>query len=728
MNQPEIKNWREFFQFHKDRAEYNANAEQIQKIIDPKDNAVTSFSHLVDHPSLVVLSKSLSAKEIQATFYHSNLKPSLLSNNHEHTALSGFGKRACAMKIDAKELFRLTSQKKKVPTFEQIMKCNDVEDIGKLPPAETMTETKLEAHAILSPFLTELLFSEDSFQAVDVLDRFIVGIKFLKTQIAQKEMREDVDQQDLDPTYENMDEGDVANASVPVEDTDETSMEENEVEEEYTFDNSDREYEKSFGRVLQFLWGLVHEESVIKPTRLSPCAKISTEEWLDKVHDAHFKKEVSLPPFMPPTPTAAPPGHDLGLNNAATAIHKLSDIWGRKIDFDEKEKENKEKKKKEKGFDKLSNVQKNTFTLITATVDDSDENVKDLKPTEDMMTILEQTVGIKAQSHLQYEFNKHKHMCDIGLAMCTQMKNGIITSHPSVNDINGISPLFLPDQAVEDRLGSDLALRLEEQLVLGKISDDDLKIITKCKIYFPKNFGEYLHVIRNFHRLIIIVAGSKSIFADKLEILIDHAIEHERCYKDIEREYFHIYASILDHIHRRSQHFIHSAGLGLVSKLKFRKLDFMDLLEEIEDGDYTPSKPKWLRNNKKRDPPPSSHHQEAHNDNSSTSNRKKKKVHVENPKFDADLKCPEAIQYRVLFHPGNRRGVEEVKHEDGSTRCNNWFHRGWCIDTCPFKESHSKKLTANEKSKCKDYLNKLVEKHKKWAENASRRNSRNEGQ
>lgn len=332
----------------------------------------------------------------------------------------------------------------------------------------------------------------------------------------------------------------------------------------------------------------------MKPTRISPCTKVSIKEWLDKIHEAHFRTEVSLSPFLHPAPSTTPPGHDLGLNNAAIEIHKLSDIWGRKIDFDEREKESKEKKKKEKGFEKLSTVHKNTFTLITATINDSDENVGDLEPTEDTLGILEQTVGIQAQSHLQYEFNKHKHMWDFGLAMCTLMKNGIITSHPSVNDINGVSPLLSPDQAVEDHLGSDLSLHLEEQLVLGKISDDDLKIITKCKTYFPKNFGEYLHVIKNFHRLIIVIAGEKSIFAAEIVKLTDHAVEHERCYKDIEQEYFHMYASILDHVHCRSQHFIHSSAAGLISKLKFRKLDFTDLPEEIEDGDYTPTKPKWL--------------------------------------------------------------------------------------------------------------------------------------
>ena len=38
--------------------EYEKNAESIQKIIDPKDQPVTSFTHLMDHPTLIAWTKS----------------------------------------------------------------------------------------------------------------------------------------------------------------------------------------------------------------------------------------------------------------------------------------------------------------------------------------------------------------------------------------------------------------------------------------------------------------------------------------------------------------------------------------------------------------------------------------------------------------------------------------------------------------------------------------------
>ena len=121
--------WKEFIQTHKDQEEYEKNAESIQKIIDPKDQPVTSFTHLMDHPTLVVLTKSPIEDEVQATFFHSKVKASLLSAEHDYLALSGSGKRACAMRIDMKEMFRTSSSKKKIPSFKELIDCADIEEI-----------------------------------------------------------------------------------------------------------------------------------------------------------------------------------------------------------------------------------------------------------------------------------------------------------------------------------------------------------------------------------------------------------------------------------------------------------------------------------------------------------------------------------------------------------------------------------------------------------------------
>ena len=774
-----ILNWRDYLSTHKDKEEYERNADQIQSIVDGKAQASANFLDLCDHPTLVVLTRSPTDKDVQISFYHSTRKSELLTKTQERFALVGFGRRACAMRVDPKEMFRQPTKKQKVPSFNTIMNCASIEDISGLTSSQTMVEEKLESHAILPPSLTDSLYDQESMHAKDILFIFIQCIKQLKFIMNLGKEGEEISlatstELEVAPMdtggmdWSEISDSEIGNArteeSVPktragtrkakergseeigappvtqekpyqlvtkdgTPKSTEVTKTTIDLNESDSFDSEDRFFERRYGNILRFLWSIVHEDSAVKPTRLNPCCRKSAMKWADTIHDSCLHSGTPLPPQFTPPPGQAPVRLEMGgFDNAAVAMAKLSDAWEKKIEMEVQEKENRDQKKKEKSFEKLADVQKRTFILMTAKEGDSDSTVPEMKPTQDVLKLLEQTVGIKAQAHLQHEFNKHGHICDVGLAMSTQIKNGCIMSQPSVNDINGISPFFLPDQASEERLGHELALRLEEQLVLGKISDTDLKTITKCKIHFAKNFGEYVHFIRNFHRLIIVLAGETSIFTSKLESLLTHAREHERAYKELEKEYFFFYASVLETIHRRCQQFIHSTTHGLVSKLKFKKLEFGELLEEIEDGEYIPTKPKWLRSDKKRESP--SRDEATPRGGGRAGGGEKPHQHkrksVDNPKFDQDLKVPSDLQYRQIFHPANRRGVAEVKHLDGSVRCNNWFFRGWCTDTCQFSSSHSKSLSASEKVKCKDYVTQLVEKHRRWSENQNR--GRNEGQ
>jgi len=772
-----ILNWQDYLSTHKDKMEYEKNADQIQSIIDNKVQAPANFLDLCDHPTLAVLTRSLAGKEVQVSFYHAVKKNKLLTKTHDRFALVGFGRRACAMKIDPKEMFKQSSKNKKIPSFNRIMKCDSTGDIESLIPTQVMVEEKLESHSILPPSLLDCLYEQESFHAADILLTFVNCIKKLKLMMNIQSAGEGCSTssepsicttKELENEWNDLSDSEIGNARAEAPKQNRTvtrtrakdkeangdlpivSQEKHQKEDEVDtpqealtkdsteaeeFDSDDRFFEKRYGSTLRFLWSVIHEESSVKPTRLTPCCKKSTMDWADSVHAACLDQATPLPPQFTPPPGPAPMRMELGgFDNAAIAMAKLSDAWERKIEMEVQEKETRDQKKQEKSFDKLADVQKRTFILITAKETDDDERVPDMKPTKDALKLLEQTVGLKAQAHLQHEFNKHGHICDVGLAMSTQIKNGCLMSMPSVNDINGVSPFFLPDQASDERLSHELALRLEEQLVLGKINDSDLKTITKCKIHFPKNFGEYVHFIRNFRRMIIILAGESSIFAKKLSSLLSHAQEHERSYKELEKEYFFFYASILETIHRRCQQFIHSTSLGLVSKLKLKKLEFGELLEEIEDGDYVPTKPKWLQNKKRESPShdnhprqsaaSSGHHREGNN------HQPQKKKSIDNPNFDPDLKIPADLRYRQVFHPANRRGIDEVKHTDGSVRCNNWFFRGWCTDACKFHESHSKKLSSAEKTKCKEYMDKLVERQKKWndQQNHRRNNHGHEGQ
>jgi len=747
--------WKAFLETHKDSAEYDAQAESIQCIVSSTDSASTSFGNLTDHPSLVCITRSSSDKEIQATFHHETRKTSLLSSKHDNLALLGFGPRACAVRIEPKEMFKVWPNKR-LPSFEAIMACSNSSDILELSNSQ-MKDSILEAHAILPPSLTRVLFQLDSYNAEEVLLEFVRQIKLMKNPSSDPPATVDqppeasgtgTDEAE-DSSFEIMDEAELANLRLETnthtitimpdptkdiqpaalgESTDPATVAGQQVSQQLDFDTPDHFFEARYGRILEFLWGVTLEDKTVKPTKIAPCSTPSVSAWLDATHSKHLStpQQAQLPPFLPPVPTTMYPNTS-GLSNVATAMTKLSNEMAKKNEMEMKSSKESEKKKSEKAFENLSKVQQNIFTLITATKDDTDEDVEDLRPTDHVLTLLSQKINIKAQAQLQHLFKETNNICDISLAMCTQLKNGTIASHPSVNDLNGVSPLFLPERSDEERVTQELALRLEEQMILGKISDSDLKTITKCRFHFPNNFGEYQHCIKNFLRLAEILAGTNSILVQKLKVLVEHSTQHERSYKEVENDHWFFYASLLQFIHRRTQHFIHSTSHGLLSKMKIGKLDFSDLLEDIEDGDYIPVQPKWLKNPKRPSREQPNIISPSNNQGGGGANqriKKKPRETIDNDNIVADLKCPSNLPYREIFHPANRRGIPEVPHSDGSIRCNNWFHRGWCTKDCSLKASHGKPLQPDEQAKCKDYLQKLIAKKERWRANG--RGNRNE--
>ena len=103
---------------------------------------------------------------------------------------------------------------------------------------------------------------------------------------------------------------------------------------------------------------------------------------------------------------------------------------------------------------------------------------------------------------------------------------------------------------------------------LGKVSAEDVKRITKLSITFPTDFNAYKHFVKNFQLLLTLLSGPDSIVTKAIGTMVFHAEENERTYIAHGEDEWCFFASVLDHIHRRTQQFIHSAGEGKISSLK----------------------------------------------------------------------------------------------------------------------------------------------------------------
>jgi len=155
--------------------------------------------------------------------------------------------------------------------------------------------------------------------------------------------------------------------------------------------------------------------------------------------------------------------------------------------------------------------------------------------------------------------------------------------------------------------------------------------------------------------------------------------------------------------------FIHSVGEGKVSTLRKKEIDFSALLDDIEGYTYHYNTPKWLKTRKRsfndlpNPSPKNSIDVGTSAGGGSNSNNDQKKRHdskrgdkVTNSKLHDDLKVPSNLKYGDIFHPEMRKGIEPANHEDGTEKCNNWHHRGFCYSKCRWKMSHNKVLTEAE--------------------------------
>jgi len=417
----------------------------------------------------------------------------------------------------------------------------------------------------------------------------------------------------------------------------------------------------------------------------------------------------------------SPNRHLNDYQNMQTSIVNLSHTLNNHHAQELQNRKEKERKKADKNFDNLSEVQKTTIKMITIKPGQTDDDVDELEATSTMRVLLEQGTSIKVQAQLQHEYSRRRYICSLSSGMCTSIKQGTLASQPAYTDINGLSPFCTPNENKEDRMDHATLLYMSEQLELGKVSAADIKQITKLSITFPTDFSSYVHFAKNFQLLLELLAGPSSILATAVKEVVDHALDNERTYRDHGEGEWTFFPSVLDHVHRRCQMFIHSAGEGVVSKLRTKQINFAALLEDIEGYTYHYHTPKWLKSKKRSfdDHKDSSNKQNNGGSAGGSSNPSndvkkqrdsKKGEKVTNTKLHDDLKVPANLKYGEIFHPEMRKGIDPVNHDDGTEKCNNWHHRGFCYSKCRWKMSHNKVLTETEVEKSKQFLQSLINK------------------
>ena len=576
--------WKAFLQSHEDRDKYIEQADSIQKLVSPNENPQNNFRLLSENKTIPCISRSQWNKDIQITFFHSTKKIAILSPDSDCFGLIGFSERSYAVRLNPEEIFRLSSQKKRIPSFEDLLSCRSIQQVNELVPNQSMDLEKLQSHALLPPELLDTLFDLEDFSAQNILIILVKKI-YEKIQESLPNADENKDQDKDSDSEEDLDEA-----------NEEATLSEKEMETELVLSSAEKKYSK----ILTFIWSIVHHDNSVKSVAAIPCTKPSTVCWLNKLHEDFLSRKGFLSPQRPSLRNYPSPSANIAsFQNVATSLCRLSNTLEHHHEQELKTKEEKQKKKEKQEFDKLSEVQRNTIILLTVKEFHQPGDETKLEVTDMMKTLIEQGTSIRVQSQLQHEFSKKKYICDLSSSMCTSIKQGTLASQPTARDINGLSPFCTPNENKDDKLDYATRLCLNEQIEIGKIAAEDVKQLTKLSITFPQDFNTYRHFLRNFALLISLLTGPSSLLTLSLDLMVSHAEDNEQVYRDHGDDEWTFFPSLLDHIHRRVQTYIHSAGFGEIQKLNKKQLDFSSLQDSIENSTYQYFTPRWLKSKKR---------------------------------------------------------------------------------------------------------------------------------
>ena len=101
-----ILKWSDYLKIHPSNQDYDTNAAALQKLISNTESPENSFRRLNENKTLICITRSAFDGNLQATFNHTLKRSSFVQTNPDFLALTGFGERAMAVKLDPKEIFK----------------------------------------------------------------------------------------------------------------------------------------------------------------------------------------------------------------------------------------------------------------------------------------------------------------------------------------------------------------------------------------------------------------------------------------------------------------------------------------------------------------------------------------------------------------------------------------------------------------------------------------------
>ena len=151
-------NWETWLNNHATRKVYDANPTKVVKLLTGSSDSA-GFDHLATNKNLVLISRAILGKKIQATFHHSIVGIPIMIDDVHYVARAGM-KFGIGIEFQLDTLFRKTALKA-VPAILDMMKVKSDDEFHALSAVTTATKKKIDCFAVLTPSLAEAIQSSN---------------------------------------------------------------------------------------------------------------------------------------------------------------------------------------------------------------------------------------------------------------------------------------------------------------------------------------------------------------------------------------------------------------------------------------------------------------------------------------------------------------------------------------------------------------------------------------
>jgi hypothetical protein len=654
----QASNWERWLIDHPTNTSYDANHETVLKLCNATDPKV-NFKNLCDSKNVALLTRAPIGGKMQFSFFHSVVGLPILPDEHHYVARLGI--TGSSTELDIASIFRSTSAIH-VPTLMEMLEVKTREELMALEPNTTASKKKARTFSVLTPTLTKNFVTTSMAPA----DLFLKVTEHIGGSIT------------------------VPTGTTPTSEADLL-----------------KQAGKPYEHILRTLWTAVHDPDLITAPTTAPLTDAGSMAWERTTERECISANLTTATM---NPNSSPPHHAVD-SGAITAMTKLSESIIKSQEAAAKNQLDRDDNRK-KSWKKLPKIQQDILLLGGVEEDGHIPTV----PTEEMLSILGCQNGAQVDQFLRQSMARHNMTLEPGF--CTALNKGILVCPNDTLTPRNLTPFLTPPQNDDDE-GEENA-NLLKLAVQEKFESHDLTLLTKMDITTPVKTQDLREHIKNFAGLAGRIFGQSSMLHINLREVADHIDDQQIFYNFEFRQDKFFGGTFLDKLNWRVHRFLDSCASGDPAKIDSKRLEFKDMMDEVERREYNSKTPAWIQRLIKKSEQ-RTHQGDGFYDgrngggggNGPPNNEKKRRQFdqggegrnrkIQNPhKIEAIMLRPDE-QLKDIFHPGNVRNAPRPKLKSGYYICTRYHGLGFCYTDCRASNGHAK-LSTEEAESFKQFL------------------------